>query len=239
MSEKPKREISDEKRAQMLANLEKGRKKRLENLAAKRAEMDKYKVKEKSTENKSDDNKNTTTTGKNGKNVMIYPKKYACPCGKQYAAIKGLRTHQSSCKYFQEKKREEDDVKAEVETIAREKVKARKKKTKVAEALGEEETESGAENVKVEVEEEQPKVAAVHIPKPVEAPPPPPPPLVRQPPAEPEPKRFTMEEWSDMRRIEEQKRAQEQKAKKEEAENARLQKAIAAMKGGGIGFGIF
>ena len=106
----------------------------------------------------------------------------------------------------------------QIETIAREKIKSppEKKKTKGSqEALGEEETEKAVENVKVEVKEEEPKVAAVHIPKPVEAPPPPPPPLVRQPPAEPEPKRFTMEEWgSNMRRAEEQKRAQEQKAKK-------------------------
>jgi len=237
MSEKPKREISDERREKMLANLQRGRQKRLENLAAKKKEMDKYKkqgIKE-TTKTETQNNKKETTPRKTPK---IYPKKYACPCGKEYVGIKGLNKHQLACKYFQEKKQEEDEVQAEIETIARDKIKSRKKKTKIAEVLGEE-TESGVQNVKVEVEEEQPKVAAVHIPKPVETPPPPPPQLIRQPPAD-EPKRFTMQEWSDMRREEEQKRAQEQKAKKEEAENARLQKAIAAMKGGGIGgFGIF
>ena len=83
MSEKPKpREISDEKSAQkMLANLGKGSQKTTREPWQRNAEMDKYKVKgkEKSTENKTDDNKNTTTTGKNGKNVMIYPKNTRAP----------------------------------------------------------------------------------------------------------------------------------------------------------------
>jgi len=237
--EKPKRVIDGDRRAKMLANLQKGRETRLANLAKKKAEMDKYKVKENTTENTEDGNKKSSKPADKG---MIYPKKYACLCDKRYTSIKALKAHQKKCKYYIEKRAEEQDVYKEIETIAREKVKTRKKKAKVAEKLEqssseeEAEAEKPAEKVKVEVKKEEAKVQNVVIPNPVI---PPPPALVRQnaEPVAPEPPKYTMKQWTELRQVEEAKKQHDAKQKREEAEKAKLQKAIASMRNGGLGFG--
>ena len=245
--EKPKREIDPERRAKMLANLEKGRRKRLENLEKRKLEMGKYEIKEK-TETSGSNNKNplngedkTENKLKNEKNVMLYPKKYECPCGKRYARPQGLRAHQNKCKYFQEKKDEEAQVYQEIEAIAREKVQARKKKTNIATKLEETaevkpEPEKPQAKAEKEVKKEEAKVENVVIPNPVI---PPPPALVRQnaEPVAPEPPKYTMKQWTELRQAEEAKKQHDAKQKREEAEKAKLQKAIASMRNGGLGFG--
>jgi len=243
--EKPKRVIDGDRRAKMLANLQKGRETRLANLAKKKAEMDKYKVKENTTENTEDGNKKSSKPADKG---MIYPKKYACLCDKRYTSIKALKAHQKKCKYYIEKRAEEQDVYKEIETIAREKVKTRKKKAKVAEKLEQSSSEEEAEAEKPQAEVEKPaekevkdeaKVQNVVIPNPVI---PPPPALVRQnaeEPVKPVAPTYTMKQWNEIRQVEEAKKQHDAKQKREEAEKLKLQKAIASMRNGGLGFGGF
>tara|TARA_R100001015_G_C4608162_1_gene163333 strand:- start:108 stop:938 length:831 start_codon:yes stop_codon:yes gene_type:complete len=159
------REMTEEKRARLLANLEKGRKTRADNLARKKKEQEALKKQsttktkekptqeEKESENELSPDEDELKPMKMPKEEIIREKTFVCSCKKKYTTQKMLKRHQKTCMYFKKLDIENQEVEEELRKIARERV--RRKKQAEYEALKKELCEFDDEDVSVEEEEEE------------------------------------------------------------------------------------
>lgn len=126
------REMTEEKRQRLLAQLERGRKTRAANLAKKKKELEEVKnktvKKQEQVEEKAEESKNEEEKPTDSKEFKMREKKYECPCGKKYTTGTALRTHQRACLYFHKLNAEDAEVEEEMRKIAKERLAAKKKK---------------------------------------------------------------------------------------------------------------